>query len=59
MEEKYSKKVIIGINPLAARILQKELASRRNLGYSASRVSLASEAIIKVYGRSSTQTQEV
>lgn len=48
-----------GLTPLAAQILQKELMSRKNLGYSASKTGLASEAIIRAYGKSLTLNQEV
>jgi len=41
----------IGLTPVAAKLLQKELETRKSQGYSASKTGIASEAIIKAYGR--------
>jgi hypothetical protein len=44
----------IGLTGGATAILMEELTRRRQLGYSASKTSLASEAIIAAYGKSLT-----
>ena len=41
----------IGLTSIAASFLQKELQKRKNQGFSASKTGLASEAIIKAYGK--------
>jgi len=40
----------VGLTAKAIELLLRELSSRRKLGYAVSKTSLASEAIIAVYG---------
>jgi len=45
------EKEVIGITPIAADLLKNEAKSRKERGLTASLLGLASEAIIKAYGR--------
>jgi len=40
-----------GLTPVAAKVLKNELERRKKQGYSASKTGIASEAIIKAFGK--------
>jgi len=43
-------KEVVAITPLAAKLLESEVETRKERGFSASKTGIASEAIIKTFG---------